>query len=193
MFPILHPQSADMLFNLFGTNGAGNEERIFADKVFISSNAKMNACLQLAKDHPGWLFIAWFSQTAKTYRDYFMQNGLSEFNLTEARLLHTAQLQNRTPVFLEHYPLHSKEIELVADWQQKNMVVFSSMDEPLFKHFGSDKMIPLIRLLGMKENEVIEHSYVTQSIVKGQQKIADKVIIEQSANSQAEWMERNLS
>ncbi len=193
MFPILHPQSNYMLFNLFGKNEAENEERIFADKVFISSNAKMNACLQLAKDQPDWLFIAWFSQTAKTCRDYFIQNGLSELNLTEARLLHTAQLQNRTPVFLEHYPIHLKEIELVADWQQKNIVVFSSMDEPLFKHFGSDKMIPLIKLLGMKENEAIEHSYVTQSIIKGQQKIADKVIIEQSANSQAEWMERNLS
>ncbi len=182
-----------MLFNLFGSNEAENEERVFADKVFMSSNAKMNACLQLAKDQPGTLFIAWFSHTAKTCQDYFIQNGLNEFKLTEARILHAAQLQNRTPVFLEHYPLHSKEIDLVADWQQKNIMVFSSMDEPLFKHFGSDKMIPLIRLLGMKENEAIEHSYVTQSIIKGQQKIADKVIIEQSANSQEEWMERNLS
>jgi preprotein translocase subunit SecA len=66
------------------------------------------------------------------------------------------------------------------------------MDEPLFKHFGSDKMIPLIKLLGMKESESIEHSYVTESITKGQKKIADKVIVEQSANSQGEWMERNL-
>ena len=182
-----------MLFNLFGKNKVENGEPTFADKVFISSNAKMNACLQLAKDQPGTLFIAWFGHTAKTCQDYFIQNGLSEFKLTEARLLHTVQLQDGTPVFLEHHPLHSKEIELVADWNQKNIMVFSSMDDPLFKHFGSDKMIPLIRLLGMKENEAIEHSYVTQSIIKGQQKIADKVIIEQSANSQAEWMERNIS
>ena len=193
MFPNLHPQPDYMLFNLFGKNEAGNGEQIFADKVFISSNAKMNACLQLAKNQPDTFFIAWFRNTAKTYQDYFTQNGLSEFRLTEARLLHTAQLQNCTPVFLEHYPLHSKEIDLVADWQQKNIMVFSSMDEPLFKHFGSDKMIPLIKLLGMKENEAIEHSYVTQSITKGQQKIADKVNMEQAANSQAEWMEHNLS
>jgi preprotein translocase subunit SecA len=66
------------------------------------------------------------------------------------------------------------------------------MDEPLFKHFGSDKMIPLIKLLGMKGSESIEHSYVTESITKGQKKIADKVIVEQSAQSQGEWMERNL-
>ena len=53
-------------------------------------------------------------------------------------------------------------------------------------------MIPLIKLMGMKESESIEHSYVTESIVKGQKKIADKVMVEQSANSQDEWMERNL-
>jgi preprotein translocase subunit SecA len=66
------------------------------------------------------------------------------------------------------------------------------MDEPLFKHFGSEKMIPLMKLLGMKENEVIEHSFVSQSIIKGQNKIAAMVSFEQSADSQKEWLERNL-
>ena len=67
------------------------------------------------------------------------------------------------------------------------------MDEPLFKHFGSDKMIPLIKLFGMKESEAIEHSYVTESIIKGQNKIAAKVMVEHPANSQAGWMEKNMT
>jgi hypothetical protein len=182
-----------MLFNLFGNKEEGKEDRIFSDKVYIASEAKINACVQLAKEQPGTLFIAWFSDTCKKYKEYFIQKGLEESRITEARYIHTAQLQNHTPVFVEHYPLHSKELALVEDWNLKNIMVYSAMDEPLFKHFGSDKMIPLIKLLGMKENESIEHSYVTQSITKGQQKIADKVSIEQSANSQAEWMERNMS
>ena len=72
------------------------------------------------------------------------------------------------------------------------MIVLSAMDEPLFKHFGSDKMIPIIKLFGMKESEAIEHSYVTESIIKGQNKIAIKVTGEQPANSQAEWMQLNM-
>jgi preprotein translocase subunit SecA len=66
------------------------------------------------------------------------------------------------------------------------------MDEPLFKHLGSEKMIPMMKLLGMKENEVIEHSLVTKSIIKGQAKIAAQVTLEQSAQSQEEWLERNF-
>ncbi|MBC7888678.1 MAG: hypothetical protein H7Z13_12425 [Ferruginibacter sp.] len=181
-----------MLFNLFGKKEEEPGDRIFADKVYISSEAKMNACLQLSKDQPETLFIAWFTDTARKYKDFFIQNGLGESSITEARLIHTALLQNHIPVFLEHYPLHSKEIALVENWPQKKMLVYSAMDDPLFKHFGSDKMIPFIQLLGIKKSEAIEHAYVTQSIIKGQQKIADRVSIEQSANSQAEWMERNL-
>jgi hypothetical protein len=182
-----------MLFNLFGNNEAGKEDRIFSDKVYISSLAKMNACVLLAKEQPDTLFIAWFSETVKQFKELFIQNGLEGSRITEARFLHPAQLSNHTPVFVEHYPLHAKELALVENWNLQNIIVYSAMDEPLFKHFGSDKMIPLIKLLGMKENESIEHSYVTQSIVKGQQKIADKVSIEQPANSQAAWMERNLA
>jgi len=81
---------------------------------------------------------------------------------------------------------------LVRDWQITNIPVYSAMDEPLFKHFGSDKMIPLIKLLGMKESKAIEHSYVTESIIKGQNKIAAKVLVEQTATSQAEWMKINM-
>ena len=74
----------------------------------------------------------------------------------------------------------------------KNIIVFSALDEPLFKHFGSDKVIPFMKMLGMKEDEAIEHSMVSKSIIKGQEKLSGMVSLEQSANSQAEWMEKNI-
>ncbi len=182
-----------MLFNLFGSKEEDKEPRIFRDRMYMGSEAKMNACAQLAKEQPDTLFIAWFSDTAKKYKAFFIEKGLDENSIAEARLLHAAQLQSHTPVFVEHYPLNAKELTFAQKWDIQNVIVYSAMDEPLFKHFGSDKMIPLIKLLGMKESESIEHSYVTESIVKGQKKIADKVIVEQSASSQDEWMERNLN
>ncbi|MEO7768452.1 MAG: hypothetical protein ABIS01_13570 [Ferruginibacter sp.] len=180
------------MFNLFGKTEAETSDRIFVDKVYTGSEARMNACLQLAKQQPDILFIAWFGSTTHKFKEAFVQNGLEASRITEARLIHTVQLQNHVPVFVEHYPLHEKEIALVENWHQTNILVYSAMDEPLFKYFGSDKMIPFIKLLGIKDNEAIEHSYVTQSIIKGQKKIADKVMLEQTSNSQAEWMERNL-
>ena len=49
-----------------------------------------------------------------------------------------------------------------------------------------------MKMLGMKEDEVIEHKMVTKSIIKGQEKIAQQVSLEQSANSQEEWMRKNV-
>ena len=181
-----------MLFNLFGNSKEESPERKFTDKVYISTEAKMNACLQLFREQPATVFIAWFTTTAKNFENFFQQHREDTSCIIEARMIHTGKLSNHVPVFIEHYPLHEKELALIENWEQKKITIYSAMDEPLFKHLGSDKMIPLIKLLGMNENESIEHSYVTQSIIKGQQKIAGKVTIEQSANSQEEWMGRNL-
>ncbi len=182
-----------MLFNLFGKKEGNETPTLFKDKVYINSTGKMDACLQRAKELPNAYFIAWFKETASFYKTFFTQNGIDENRITEAHLVDKMQFQNREPIFLEHHPLHAKEEAVVNDWQHVSMWVFSAMDEPLFKHFGSDKMIPLIKLFGMKESEAIEHSYVTESIIKGQHKIAAKVLVEQPANSQAEWMEKNMS
>ena len=182
-----------MLFNLFGENSAETANRYFADKVYINSEAKMNACVQWAIHNPNTIFVAWFAETAVIYKAFFTKNGLDENLISIVELLEEQKITLNQPiVFLEHYPLNAKELLLVENWDQKNIPVFSAMDEPLFKHFGSDKMIPLIKLFGMKESAAIEHSYVTQSITKGQAKITDKVIEEQTANSQAAWMQLNL-
>jgi hypothetical protein len=180
------------MFNLFGKNEDAGPESIFTDRTYMNSAAKTNACIALAKATPEALFICWFSETLKNFRDAFAANGLDELKVHDAKNCHSAVLQNKIPVFVEHFPLHAKEIALVSHWPLKNIIVYSAMDEPLFKHFGSEKMIPLMKLLGMKENEVIEHSFVSQSIIKGQNKIAAMVSFEQSADSQKEWLERNL-
>jgi preprotein translocase subunit SecA len=81
---------------------------------------------------------------------------------------------------------------LVEQFNIEKAMVFSAMDEPLFKYFGSEKMIVLIKLLGMKEDEAIEHSAVTKYITRGQEKIAAIVTAEQFAQSQEEWMRKNV-
>ena len=181
-----------MLFNLFGSKEADPPESIFTDKTYMTTAAKINACIALARAQPNTLFICWFSDTLKKFKSAFAQNGLDETCVLDAKQIHSGMLQHKVPVFTEHYPLHTKEIALIEHWPSQKIVVYSAMDESLFKHFGSEKMLPLMKLLGMKENEAIEHSFVTKSIIKGQGKIAQMVILEQPANSQEEWLERNL-
>jgi hypothetical protein len=181
-----------MLSNLFGKKEGTETDKNFKDKVYINSTGKMNACLQLVKENSSIIFIAWFKETAKIFKTCFEKNGIDESRILLAGAFDKMIVQDHHPVFLEHYPLNAKELQLVSDWELTNIIVFNAMDEPLFKHFGADKMIPLIKLFGMKESEAIEHAYVTESIVKGQGKIANKVITEQTADSQAEWMIKNM-
>ena len=180
-----------MLFNLFGKKDEVPES-IFTDKTYMSTAAKINACVALAREQPATIFICWFNDSLKKFRAAFLQHGLDEQKIIDAKQVHSAMLRDKTPVFTEHYPLHAKELALVEHWPQKKIIVYSAMDEPLFKHLGSEKMIPMMKLLGMKEDEVIEHPLVTKSIIKGQAKIAGAVTLEQSANSQEEWLERNF-
>ncbi|HQW84382.1 MAG TPA: hypothetical protein PK987_07980 [Ferruginibacter sp.] len=181
-----------MLFNLFGKKDNSSNTHVFIDKAYASTTAKMNACVQLAKKDPACLFICWFANTATVFKEQFKQQGLDENMITETHHLHHSKIQGKTPVFVEHYPLHEKEIELIKNWDLENIIVFSALDEPLFKHFGSDKILPFLKMMGMKEDDVIEHSMVTKSIINGQEKIAKLVTIEQSASSQATWIEKNL-
>ncbi len=181
-----------MLFNLFGKKEDSPGNHIFVDRAYVSSAAKMKACADSALKDPQLVFICWFADTAVKFREFFKQQGLDESRITDAHHVHASKLLNKTPVFVEHYPLHEKEIDLVKNWEAKNIVVYSALDEPLFRHFGSDKLIPLMKMLGMKEDEVIEHAMVSKSIIKGQEKIAGQVSLEQSANSQEEWMRKNI-
>lgn len=181
-----------MLFNLFGKKDDAADNHVFTDRAYVSTAAKMNACAELARKEPNSLFICWFPETAQRFREFFRQQELNEDQIIEARHVHSSRIQDKKPAFTEHYPLHGRELDLIKNWSQEKIVVFSALDEPLFKHFGSDKVIPMIKMLGMKENEAIEHSLVSKSIIKGQEKIAGMVSLEVAANSQAEWMEKNI-
>ncbi len=181
-----------MLFNLFGKKDAGDDNHVFIDRAYVNSTAKMNACAELARKEPDTIFICWFDETAEKFKDFFLKQGIDISRVVIARFKNNQLIQTKTPVFTEHYPLHAKELELIKDWTAEKIIVYSAMDEPLFKHFGSDKLIPLMKMMGMKEDEVIEHSMVTKSIIKGQEKIAEKVSSEYLASSQGDWMKKNI-
>jgi preprotein translocase subunit SecA len=182
-----------MLFNLFGKK---KEEAStipkFVDRVYIGKTGKMNAIINLAKENPAVIFIGWFTETLHIFQEAFEKNGLAPERIWDARNLHGGKLANQQPIFLEHYPLHEKELAVTEGLKEMSIPVYSSMDESLFMYFGSEKMLGIVKLLGMKEEEAIEHPYVTQSITRAQQRIAEKVTFEQSASSQSDWMSKNL-
>ncbi|NOT76367.1 MAG: hypothetical protein HOP08_15670 [Cyclobacteriaceae bacterium] len=67
-----------------------------------------------------------------------------------------------------------------------------SLDDTVFKVFGSERLKPLMESLGMKEDEFIEHAMINTSIANGLEKIEQKVVNELKSSSEKGWFERNL-
>ena len=95
-------------------------------------------------------------------------------------------------VFAEHYPLASVEENIFARLQLKEVPVLSSLEEPLFKQFGGQSTIDMIKKLTSNEDEIIGHSLVTKSIRRAQESSAAKSGTDYPATSSKEWFTLNL-
>lgn len=162
------------------------------DMIWINQLAKQNGCLKFIKEQPEVVVAAWFSETEEIFNQFLnQQNGLS-VDIHQAKSMHYSQVAEKILVFLEHYPLREKEDEVIEKLNPKQVYVFSSLDEPLFNQFGGGKMVDLMKNLGIKEDEIIEHPMISKSIENAQHKLAEKITFENSASSAKEWFERNI-
>jgi hypothetical protein len=181
-----------MLFNLFGKKGDGVSGQLFKDIVWLDTQAKYQGLRTVYQKEPNMVFIGWFADTINDFKKFLSSNGIDDNCVKDARTVTSQQLEGRPIVFLEHYPLHEKEKALVEELHIGQAVVHGALDEAIFVHFGSEKMLPMIKMLGFKASDPIQHPYVSSSVTKAQEKMAAKVLVEQSANSQAAWLEKNL-
>jgi hypothetical protein len=99
-------------------------------------------------------------------------------------------------LFSGHYPLPSKEKKildkLAALFPQAPVIFCSSIDDPSFELFGADRITNLLEKLGMKDDECIEHSLVTKSMVRAREKIESRVKSEIETKSEGDWFVKNV-
>ncbi len=170
----------------------GNKEKVnITDAVFMHTDAKWKSCVNMLKTDPGIVFIAWFPDTVDQLQSYFDQKGVSA-TLGSYRETSTHLAMGRTVIFVEHYPLFQKENDLYTSLDLKKVKVLSALDEPLFQLFGGEKIINVMRSMGLQEDEAVEHSMISRSLKNAQDKIGKKIMVEQSAQSQADWFKRNF-
>lgn len=171
---------------MFGLFSKKKKSLIVHDKIWISEKAKFDACLKLSKSEPNSLFVAWFEETKSHLQKYFQENnGNAEIYLADRLGL---MQQDKNLIFVEHHPFQPEEHRLAAHLGKAEITVFSSLDEPLFKLFGGEKMMDMMRTMGVKEDEMIENQMIGNSIIKVQEKIATQSNINVSARSQEEWL-----
>jgi len=162
-----------------------------ADHVWMSEAAKWKACAALAATEPAVYFIAWFDASFDKWQQYCSTHNIPFPPTSMAREITAQQLQNKRPVFIEHYPFLYTEQQLFEKLRLTEATVYCSMDEAVFKLAGGDRTIDLMKKLGMAEDEMISHRMITASIRKAQEKIQKRTGIEQTARSQEEWLTRN--
>lgn len=172
---------------MFGLFGKSKPYKVL-DKVWISKAAKYAACAKMLQVNPDSLFITWFDET----RDELKALLSGTAPVYKADQLGTISAQGRMLMFAEHHPLLAKEEMVFETLGLKEIPVLSGLDEPIFRKFGGERLIDIMRKLGVDENEVLGHSMITKSIERAQRKLQEKVITEQSAKSQEEWFALNF-
>lgn len=176
------------IFDIFSSKKKGPEVK---DLVWISQTERFKACIRLQQENPGAVVVCWFPETEREFRKFASDNGAHIKEVKLAGSVSSYMVTGKPVIFLEHHPLKSKEDRLMKDWNAGKIFVLNSLDEPLFLHFGGEKIVGLVQKMGLKEDEAIEHSLITKSIVNAQQKLEEKVRIEITADSAAEWFRRN--
>jgi hypothetical protein len=171
----------------------GKKERKITNKVWINENIKWEQCKQQYQKNNDTAFIVWFEETYEKLISFFSVDNLPADNIFLTRQALHHQLQHVPVLFAEHHPLRTREEEFLDKHQLTHVTVYSSLDEPLLKHFGSSDITDLIKQSGMKEDEPIEHPLINTAIENAQNKIAEQVVLEIAAFSQADWLMKNLT
>jgi hypothetical protein len=177
------------MFNFFGKK---KQSRIVVDKIWLSEVNKWQALVNEVRKEKDTIIALWFDETVHKLETVFSAQGLPTDKIFAVRELARNYIENNSLIFAEHYPLLSKEQELYEKLDLSHVTVYSSLDEPLLTHFGGNKIIDLVKQMGMKEDEALENPLITSAINKAQAKINKQVSFDQSAHSQADWFRINL-
>jgi len=163
------------------------------DKVWMTSEAKLQAFINEWKKNPDTVFIFWFDDSLRQVESSFAKLETGPATILMARETNAFQVSGKKIILAEHYPLLQKENEFFQKLKLQEAEVWSALDEPLFKHFGSEKIIEMMKQLGMKEDEAIEHPMITKAIRSAQEEISKKIMIDKTSQSQNDWMQRNAN
>lgn len=172
------------IFDLFKKTGPVPR----TDLVWITAAAKLKwAPDYLTKDRPD-LCIAWFEETRQAFNRRLNEDNRMNIEIQLAGSLGAFDCKGRTAFFLEHYPLYSREADLLVKCMPARVCFMNSLDDPLFQLFGGN-IASLMRSLGLGEEEFVENDMVSNAVMKAQKKTEKKIRHDFHARSGREWID----
>lgn len=76
-------------------------------------------------------------------------------------------------------------------FKNSTITFYISLEDPLMQIFNSDRIMGIMKGLGIDENDAIEHQMISKSIVKAQKKLAKKIRFEQQYDKEETWYRKN--
>ncbi len=159
------------------------------DVIYIAKDVKYKALCDLLLKDSNCKILCWFDATKSELQALLPGDRQADVVLTDQYF----SSPGPKLVFAEHYPLKQVEQELFKTLGIEKAIIYSALQEPLFATFGGEKIITMMRQMGMKEDEAIEHSMISKAIQNAQDKIEKKVLVEQRTSSAEEWIAMNLN
>lgn len=102
----------------------------------------------------------------------------------------------KTVLVSEIHPLAGRDEALNQLIHEKTDAVtvrfYTSLDSSLFTIFAGTRIQDLMLKMGIKEDELIEHKMISQSIKQAQEKIKSQLAVEKDATSETDWMKQNV-
>lgn len=99
-------------------------------------------------------------------------------------------------IVTEHHPLRSNDERVIETAEalpcRSQLCFYSSLDDPLLRHFSGDSIQKLFQQLGIDKNECISHPLVTRAIRTAQEKLEDHSPRGLSTWSAEDWFTYNL-
>jgi hypothetical protein len=176
------------MFSFFGKKEIKTK---IIDRVFISSKAKQGVILEQISVDPETIIVTWFDNSYAEIKNLVQSNNLKA-EISLSREISAHNIAGKKVLFYEHHPSINKERELLEKLQLKEAIFYSALEEPLFKHFGGNRIISMMEKLGLSENEAIEHQMISSAIKNAQEKISQNAVLDHSAQSQADWFSKNI-
>lgn len=178
------------MLNLFKNKDAAIK---VIDKITFCESAKLEAMLAQWNIDRNTAFVFWFDDSLRLAKSFFAGQTIEPVTLLSIKEAGNQQLEGKKPFFAEHYPLLSIEEDFYKKMKIKVLTIFSCLNEPLIKLTGAGKIIKAVQRMGMMGTEVIQHKMISKAIRNTQEKIEKMVLINSSAASQKEWLEKNFT
>ncbi len=158
------------------------------DLVWLNRAAKLKGAVNYLAQNRTDLCVAWFEETQLIFNRCFEENHIT-IPIKMADSLGLYDLNKKITVFLEHYPLYSREAHVLSKNKPQSICFMNSLDDTFFRLFGG-KIEKLMRAMGIGEDENIESPMISATVIRAQKKIEKKACDDFHARSGEEWMER---